>query len=205
MFNSKYKTGNLKEALDISDEVYALATKVLSDVEIERADDISLMLVKKRTKNKGIRELREKVGYQPKRPLFYASMELEYLPHWTRSAIRYICDYVDQLCKHWAYICTQNETALKGSMGTSLSKIKKNTGEQYSDLISILEEYNNVFYVPSKHDFRLPNGRKEHRITSKEVVYSAFITMNVAHLIREITRCDLEMECHNGDQAEHTV
>ena len=61
MFNSKYKTGNLKEALDISDEVYALATKVLSDVEIERADDISLMLVKKRTKNKGIRELRENI------------------------------------------------------------------------------------------------------------------------------------------------
>ena len=90
MFNSKYKTGNLKEALDISDEVYALATKVLSDVEIQRADDISLMLVKKRTKNKGIRELREKVGSQPKRPLFYACMELEYLPHWTRSAIRYI-------------------------------------------------------------------------------------------------------------------
>ena len=88
---------------------------------------------------------------------------------------------------------------------TSLSKIKKNTGEQYSDLISILEEYNNVFYVPSKHDFRLPKGRKEHRITSKEVVYSAFITIKVAHQIREITGCDLEMECHNGDQAEHTV
>ena len=130
MFNSKYITGNLKEALDISDEVYALATKVLNDVEIEKTNDISLMIVKKRTKNKGISELREKVGSQPKRPLYYACIELEYLPHRTRNAIRYICDYVDQLCKHWAYICTQNEAALKGSMGTSLSKIKKNTGER---------------------------------------------------------------------------
>ena len=163
------------------------------------------MLVEKETKNKGIAELRKIVGYRPKRPLFYAYNELGFLPRWTRDAVRYLCDYVDQLCKHWAYICTQNEASLKGSMGTSLSKIKKNTGEQYSNLISILEGYNNVFYVPAKHDFTLPNGRREHRITSKEVVYAAFITINIAHLIREITKCDLEMECHNGDKAKHTV
>jgi hypothetical protein len=195
----------LKEALDISPEVSALARKVLTDVEIEKADSISLMLVEKETKNKGIAELRKIVGYRPKRPLFYAYNELGFLPRWTRDAVRYLCDYVDQLCKHWAYICTQNEASLKGSMGTSLSKIKKNTGEQYSNLISILEGYNNVFYVPAKHDFTLPNGRREHRITSKEVVYAAFITINIAHLIREITKCDLEMECHNGDKAKHTV
>ncbi|MCL4480867.1 MAG: hypothetical protein M1113_05225 [Candidatus Thermoplasmatota archaeon] len=195
----------MKEALEISPKVSALARKVLTDVEIKKADCISLLLVGKRTKNKGIMELKNMIGYQPKRPLYYALFEIDHLPHWTRDAVRYLCDYVDQLCKHWAYICTQNEAALKGSMGTSLSKIKKDTGKQYSNLISILEEYNNVFYVPSKHDFRLPKGRKEHRITSKEVVYSAFITINVAHLIREITGCDLEMECHNGDQAEHTL
>jgi hypothetical protein len=195
----------LKEALDISPEVSALARKVLTDVKIEKADSISLMLVEKETKNKGIAELRKIVGYRPKRPLFYAYNELGFLPRWTRDAVRYLCDYVDQLCKHWAYICTQNEASLKGSMGTSLSKIKKNTGEQYSNLISILEGYNNVFYVPAKHDFTLPNGRREHRITSKEVVYAAFITINIAHLIREITKCDLEMECHNGDKAKHTV
>ena len=195
----------MKEALDISPEVSALARKVLTDVEIEKADSISLMLVEKETKNKGIAELRKIVGYRPKRPLFYAYNELGFLPRWTRDAVRYLCDYVDQLCKHWAYICTQNEASLKGSMGTSLSKIKKNTGEQYSNLISILEGYNNVFYVPAKHDFTLPNGRREHRITSKEVVYAAFITINIAHLIREITKCDLEMECHNGDKAKHTV
>ena len=79
------------------------------------------------------------------------------------------------------------------------------TVEQYSNLINVLEEYNNVFYVPAKHDFNLPKGRREHRITSKEVVYAAFITINIAHLIREITKCDLEMECHNGDKAKHTV
>lgn len=195
----------MKEALDISPEVSALARKVLTDVKIEKADSISLMLVEKETKNKGIAELRKIVGYRPKRPLFYAYNELGFLPRWTRDAVRYLCDYVDQLCKHWAYICTQNEASLKGSMGTSLSKIKKNTGEQYSNLISILEGYNNVFYVPAKHDFTLPNGRREHRITSKEVVYAAFITINIAHLIREITKCDLEMECHNGDKAKHTV
>ena len=62
-----------------------------------------------------------------------------------------------------------------------------------------------LFYVPAKHDFTLPEGRKEHRITSKEVVYTAFITINIANLVREITKCDPEMECHNGDKAKHTV
>ena len=195
----------MKEALDISPEVSALAGKVLTEVEIEKADNISLMLVGKRTKSKGILELRNIVGYRPIRPLYYAYFELTYLPHWTRDAVRYLCDYVDQLCKHWAYICTLNEAALKVSMGKSLAIIKKSTGEKYSDLINILEEFNKVFYVPAKHDFTLPEGRMEHRITSKEVVYTAFITMNIAHVVREITECEPEMECHNGDKAKHTV
>ena len=195
----------MKEALDISPEVSALARKVLTKAEIEKADSISVMLVGKKTKNKGILELRNIVGYRPKRPLYYAYFELTYLPHWTRDAVRYLCDYVDQLCKHWAYICTLNEAALKVSMGKSLAIIKKSTGLQYSNLISILEEFNKVFYVPAKHDFTLPEGRKEHRITSKEVVYTAFITMNIAHHVRMITKCDPEMACHNGEKAKHTV
>ena len=96
----------MKEALDISPEVSALARKVLTKAEIEKADSISLMLIGKGTKNKGIAELRKIVVYRPKRPLSYAYYELGFLPRWTRNAVRYLCDYVDQLCKHWAYICT---------------------------------------------------------------------------------------------------
>ena len=91
MFRSKYKTGDLKEALDISPEVSALARKVLTEAEIEKADNISLMLVEKKTKNKGILELKNIVGYRPKRPIYYANFELNHLPNWTRDAVRYLC------------------------------------------------------------------------------------------------------------------
>ena len=205
MFNSKYKTGDLKEALDILPEVSALAETTLTITEIEKADSISLMLVRKNTRKNGINELKEIVGVKPCRPIFYAYHELNYLPHWTRNAVKYLCDYVDQLCKHWAYICTQNEKAMSTPMGKSVTIIKKSTGQKYSNLISNLEEYNKVFYVPAKHDFTLPEGRIEHRITSKEVVYTAFITMKIAQSIREITKCNQEMECHKDEEVKHTV
>ena len=96
-------------------------------------------------------------------------------------------------------------SCIKSFNGKIFGNNKKSTGEKYSDLISILEEFNKVFYVPAKHDFTLPEGRREHRIASKEVVYTAFITMNIAHVVREITECEPEMECHNGDKAKHTV
>ena len=47
MFNSKYKTGNLKEALDISDEVYALATKVLIENLFHREHSTEYVLALK--------------------------------------------------------------------------------------------------------------------------------------------------------------
>ncbi len=184
----------------------SLADSVLKSDEIEKADRLSKMLVEsKANKETAINELRCLIGEEPKRPLFYANYELKFLPHWTRNSVRYLGDYIDQLCKHWAYICTQNEDTLKGSMGKSLTIIKKSTGEQYSNLTSVLEEFNRVFYVPAKHDFTLPEERKEHRITSKEVVYTVFITINIGHRIRDITKCVQNMECHNGNKAKHTV
>lgn len=195
----------MKEALDVLAEVSALAERILTVTEIEKADSISLMLVKKSTRKNGIQELGGIVGIRPKRPIFYAYHALNDLPYWTRDAVKYLCDYVDQLCKHWVYICTQKEKAMSGPMGKSLAIIKRSTGQKYSNLISNLEEYNKVFYVPAKHDFKLPEGRTEHRITSKEVVYTAFITMNIAQSIRDITKCNEEMECHRDDEVKHTI
>lgn len=189
--------------MDVLAEVSALAERILAVTEIEKTDSISLMLVKKSTRKKGIKELGEIVGIRPKRPIYYAYLALNDLPNRTRDAVKYLGDYIDQLCKHWVYICTQK--AMSGSMGKSLAIIKRSTGQKYSNLISNLEEYNKVFYVPAKHDFTLPEGRTEHRITSKEVVYTAFITMKIAQSIRDITKCNKEMECHRDDEVKHTV
>ncbi len=206
MFNSRLKTGKREEALDILPELFALANKVLSSSEIDKADRLSLMLVgSEADKEAAIKELKDMVGQDPKRPLYYANHELGFLPRWTRNAVKFLGDYIDQLCKHWAFMCTKNTMVLKYSMGRSLQVIKNKVEDSNSELIDFLTEYNNVFYVPAKHDFTLPMGRKDHRITSKEVVYSAIITMNLSREIKEITKCNSQLTCHNGEMSDHTV
>ena len=67
------------------------------------------------------------------------------------------------------------------------------------NLISWLKRYNSFIYRPGKHDFRLPYNRRGHRFTSREVVLTAFVTINLANRIREITKCSPELNCHCGD------
>ena len=187
-------------------EVLALAGKVLIPDEINNADRLSSMLVEsKADKETAIKELRGLVGQEPKRPLFYANYELRFLPRWTRNAVRYLGDYIDQLCKHWAFLCTQDEGWLKRSLGQCLHIIKDKCGDDNLELLNLLTEYNGVIYGPAKHDFTLPKGRRDHRLTSKEVVYTAFITMKLSRAIKEITRCNSQLTCHNGTMADHTV
>lgn len=206
MIRSKYRTGDKTEALLVSDDVLDLAKRVLSSEEIDHANEITLMIVGSEfLRKKGIATLMKILGTKPYRPLIYANNELQYLPHWTRDSVRYVCDYIDQLCKHWAYIYTQRITSLNGSMGSSLKTIRKKESGNNDVLIDILEKFNNVFYVPAKHDFSLPEGRKNHRITVKEVVYTVFISVELAKRIKMITNCSEQMECHNGEMAKHSV
>lgn len=206
MFRSKYNTGDKTEALLVSDDVLDLAKSILSPEEIDHANEITLMIIgRKSLRNSGILELQKILGVKPYRPLYYAHFELERLPRWTRSSVRYVCDYIDQLCKHWAYIYTQRTSSLNGSMGSSLKTIRKKEGKNHEGLIDILEKFNNVFYVPAKHDFSLPEGRRNHRITVKEVVYTVFISVELARRIKIITNCSEQMECHNGEMAKHSV
>ena len=196
MINTKYKTGNKQEALEISPQILNMAKQLLTSIEVQDADRISVMLLNKSENDKAIQELREKVGYTPKRPISYANHELKFLPRWTRNAIRYLCDYIDRLTKHWAYACSENAKSERYSMGKALLQIRKDKNANKSGLLNILDEYNKFFYVPAKHDFNLPDGRQDHRFTSKEVVYTAFITMKLASMIIEITNCDPQLDCH---------
>jgi len=104
---SPYRTGNRAEALMASPEIVGLAQQVLTPEEFDRAIRFSVMLVSSKSKkNQAIQELRRMVSPPPKRPLFYAQHELEFLPRWTRDAIRYLGDYIDVLTKHLAYQLT---------------------------------------------------------------------------------------------------
>ena len=50
-----------------------------------------------------------------------------------------------------------------------------------------LIRYSNFIYTPGKHDFSLPHGRT-HRFTSKEVVYTVFLTAELGKQILSISQ-----------------
>lgn len=86
---SSYRTGIIEEALLASQEVEELARDLLSEEEYEKANEIAIMLVSsKPQKRKAVFELVKLVAPPPKRPLYYAQHELQFLPRWTRDAIR---------------------------------------------------------------------------------------------------------------------
>ena len=195
---SSYRTGGKGDELLASLEVMELAKDVLSEDQLELAEETARMLALSRSnKIAAIRTLTVLVSPPPKRPLYYAQHELEYLPRWTRDGIRYLGDYIDVLVKHLAFQLTGDRRAAKQSLGPCIEMI--NRGENratYAQLIALLKRYNSFLYRPGKHDFRLPVDRKGHRFTSREVVLTAYITMNLAGRMRAITNCDPNFVCH---------
>jgi hypothetical protein len=110
--SSPYLTGDRNEILWALPVVCELAKQTLSITELEVAEQIALMLAgDKMQKRKAIYRLVEIVTPPPKRPLYYAQHELEYLPRWTREGIRYLGDYIDLLVKAMAFEFTQDLTA----------------------------------------------------------------------------------------------
>lgn len=195
--HTRYRTGRKEEALDVSQEIEELARLVLSPEEMDEVDEIAHDLISSKKKREYARtKLVVLVGFTPKRPLYYAANEFRFLPNWTRDPIRYMGDYVDILIKHLAFYLTESKMIKNGSMGFAIKKIENSKKSVDDYLLNILKAYNATFYRPAKHDFSLPKGRKDHRFTSKEAVFTAFISKRIGSLITGITKCDLELECH---------
>ena len=193
---SPYRTGNRAEALMASPEIVGLAQQVLTPEEFDRAIRFSVMLVSSKSKkNQAIQELRRMVSPPPKRPLFYAQHELEFLPRWTRDAIRYLGDYIDVLTKHLAYQLTNAPNVKTFPFGASIKVIEK-ANLLPDHLIGWLRQYNSFLYRPGKHDFTLPPGRRGHRFTAKEVVLTAFVTIALANILRQYSSCSVDLDCH---------
>jgi hypothetical protein len=91
--SSSYLTGNKNEILWALPVVCELAKDTLSISQLQEAERIAFLLAgNKRQKREAIYCLHEIVAPPPKRPLYYAQHELEYLPRWTRNGIRYLGD-----------------------------------------------------------------------------------------------------------------
>ena len=166
------------EYLEIQKEIYNLALKVITLDEIKTADNISLDLTSsKERKRKARSQLKIIIGMKPYRPLFYANFHLNHLPRYTRDPIRYLGDYIDHLVKFWSSEINGVHFLIK-SLGVNLKHLKRKINE---DLRINLIDYNDLCYVPAKHDFKVIGKRR--RFTCKEAVYISFITIALAKQI----------------------
>jgi hypothetical protein len=185
--SSPYLTGNKYEILCALPVVHELAKDTLSPSQLEEAEDISIMLAgSKSRKREAIYRLIEMVAPPPKRPLYYAQHELEFLPRWTRNGIRYLGDYIDLLVKALAFEITKDTHCTRNSLGTNIHMLSPKKYGVPQELVDKLKKYNSFLYQPGKHDFNT-RGRR-HRFTSKEVVFTAFITMKLADEIKKLSK-----------------
>lgn len=168
------------EYLEIDTQVLKLSNDILNDSEIEKANRISEYLAStKKIREFAREELRVMVGTKPKRPMFYLFDELGYLPNSTRESMRDLGDYIDHLIKFCSSEKLKDKSYEKRSLSSNLRSIKGLIPEK---LRLNLIRYDNLLYVPAKHDFDVKIRR--HRFTSKEVVFACFITMKLAEEIK---------------------
>lgn len=197
--SSPYSTGRKSEMLLALPIVYELAEDILTPSELDETERISMMLARsKKQRREAVQYLMKLVVPPPKRPLYYAKMEMRALPRWTRNAIRYLGDYIDILVKAVAFEFTKDYRCKKYSLGRNLRLLKPKKHGISLELLDKLKRYNSFLYQPGKHDFRVPSGRG-HRFTSKEVVLTAFITMKLADEIKKLSQFATEVSFNQVD------
>jgi hypothetical protein len=170
------------EYLEISSEMMAFAKEVLSSNEIEAAEKLSLNLSEKSTRLNAQRILKDMIGVRPKRPIYYANCEIDRLPRWTRYAIENLGHFIDILVKCVASEKLSNPKCHELPFGTNLTKLKNVIA---NDLYSELDKFNKLIYRRAKHDFNVVG--RSHLFTSKEVVFTIFITMNLKEKLISIS------------------
>jgi hypothetical protein len=184
---SKHQTGKISERLLADKEIITIAKEVLPEQQYLEAEELAKKLVgKKSEKDFARRRLMSIVKPPPKRPLFYTQWEIQFLPHQTRDAIRDLGDFIDMLVKAIVYEKTNDDRIFRSSLGPAIDRFETCRPE-LRQLAEILKKYNRFLYRDAKHDFRLPKGRKEHRFTSREVVLTIYITMNLADRLINIS------------------
>lgn len=184
---SDHLTGKASERLLAAEEILSLAKEVLPKQEYLEAEELAKKLVGKKSEKAFARErLMDIVKPPPKRPLYYAQWEIRFLPHHTRDTMRDLGDFIDMLVKAAVYEKTNDSRVFHSSLGPAIDKFEE-CRPNFKQLAEMLRKYNRFLYRDAKHDFKLPAGRKEHRFTSREVVLTIFVTMNLADRILNIS------------------
>ena len=180
---SGHKTSDPAERLLADSAILSLAKAVLPREEYDESEKLAEMLAGTETsRNLARTKLIHMVRPPPKRPLYYCQHEVEFLPRWTRDALRYLGDFVDAMVKHAVYGEEQKAAIFQKSLGPAIDAFAKCFPNE-STLVGWLRDYNKFLYRDAKHDMKLPANRTEHRFTSREVVLCLFITMKLADLI----------------------
>jgi len=186
-FRGSHKTSDAAEYLLANKEIISLAKDVLSDQKYTEAENIALQLTgKKKDKDLARERLIDIVQPPPKRPIYYAQYEITFLPRWTRDTLRYLGDYIDMLVKSAVYEKTKDTRIFNSSLGPAITHFQKHWPGNDS-LADLLIRYNKFLYRSAKHDFALPSDRKMHRFSSREVVLTAYITMELGNRICDIS------------------
>lgn len=89
IFRDRHKTGASSEAMLASQDILTLAKAMLPEDTYSRAEELSRMLVGSKSEPNAARTALIRVLLPPpKRPVYYLTHELEFLPRWTREALR---------------------------------------------------------------------------------------------------------------------
>ena len=183
-----HKTAEKATYLLADDEIVQLAKEVLSTQVYDEAEQTAIKLTgTKKAKDLARTRLMEIVSPPPKRPLYYAQMEIEFLPRWTRNTLRYLGDYIDMMVKSATYEKQPDRRIFRVSFGPAIKAFSNNWPAE-SKLVDLLGRYNRFLYRPAKHDFTLPRGRKYHRFTSREVVLCAYVTMQLGEELAQLSK-----------------
>ncbi|MFH0847821.1 MAG: hypothetical protein V1894_07210 [Chloroflexota bacterium] len=188
ILRDKHKTAEAAEYLLADQQIISLAKEVLTPAKYKEAESIAIALTgKKAVKDEARARLMGIVRPPPKRPIYYAQMEIQSLPRWTRDCLRYLGDYVDMLTKTAVYDLQNNKSIFRNSFGPSI-KAFESVYRLEVGLATYLRQYNLFLYRPAKHDFTLPRGRTIHRFTSREVVLSACVTMELGRRLCKLSK-----------------
>lgn len=193
------KTCPQSEYLEINDEILALAKELLSIDEIQNAEDLSLNLSKKSTRLSAQTTLKKMLGVRPKRPIYYAHNEISHLPHWTRYTVENLGHFVDTMVKCVVAEKFATSKFNEQPLGPNLYRLKNRIPD---DLFSVLEKFNLLIYRPAKHDFNVIN--RSHRFTSKEVVFTIFITLKLKEKLIEISN-EVKDYCEDKTNDEYGI
>ncbi len=174
---------------EIRSEILSLAEDILNNKEIEGANLLSEMLLGNKEKRMhAIAHIRELIGTSPKRPVYYWNHEIIGLPSQTRHVIRYAGDYIDQIIKYCSYekgdFLIFKFRGLHRSLGQNLNRLKKVIPPK---LIEQLTRFNEIIYVPAKHEWNVDENRP-HLFSAKEAVFVCFIVKRLAGQIAPFSK-----------------